>query len=96
MKKHRFLSAVLIGSLMGASVLLVVPGGTHAQDVQPTRENVAHDKPSYSPFVGRHGATRVLWGDTHLHTSNSPDAGFAGNTLGPEAAYRFARGEVRT
>ena len=36
---------------------------------------------------------RVLWGDTHLHTANSLDAAAFGNTLGPEAAYRFARGE---
>jgi hypothetical protein len=96
MKNHRILGAVLMGSLMAATVLLVVPGGTYAQEVQPTRENVAHDKPNYSPFVGRFGATRVFWGDTHLHTSNSPDAGFSGNTLGPEMAYRFARGEEVT
>ena len=37
--------------------------------------------------------TRVLWGDTHLHTANSLDAAAFGNTLGPEPAYRFARGE---
>ena len=37
--------------------------------------------------------TRVLWGDTHLHTANSLDAAAFGNTLGPEEAYRFARGE---
>ena len=36
---------------------------------------------------------RVYFGDTHLHTSFSTDAGFVGNTLGPEEAYRFARGE---
>lgn len=35
----------------------------------------------------------VLWGDTHLHTTNSFDAFAAGNRLGPEDALRFARGE---
>jgi len=49
--------------------------------------------PGYSPYAGRNYPTRVLWGDTHLHTANSLDAAAFGNTLGPEEAYRFARGE---
>jgi Protein of unknown function (DUF3604) len=36
---------------------------------------------------------RVLWGDQHVHTSYSADAALALNTLGPEQAVRFARGE---
>lgn len=40
--------------------------------------------------------TRVFFGDTHLHTSYSADAGMVGNRLGPEEAYRFARGEQVT
>lgn len=36
----------------------------------------------------------LFWGDTHLHTSNSPDAYAFGNRLGFEDAYRFAKGEV--
>lgn len=39
---------------------------------------------------------RVFWGDTHLHTANSPDAFGFGNRLGPEEALRFARGEEVT
>ena len=35
----------------------------------------------------------MLWGDTHLHTGLSLDAGAFGNTLGPEEAWRFAKGE---
>jgi hypothetical protein len=38
----------------------------------------------------------VYWGDTHLHTSLSMDAGAFGNRLGLDAAYRFARGEQVT
>ncbi len=53
-------------------------------------------KRSYSPYAGRRFATRVFWGDTHLHTSNSLDARAFGVTLGPEQAYRFARGEEVT
>ncbi|MBW1884602.1 MAG: DUF3604 domain-containing protein, partial [Deltaproteobacteria bacterium] len=41
-------------------------------------------------------ATRsVYWGDTHVHSSYSLDANLFNNTrLGPEAAFRFARGET--
>ena len=41
-------------------------------------------------------ATKLLWGDTHLHTSNSIDAFGFGVKLGPEDALRFARGEEVT
>ena len=50
---------------------------------------------SYSPYVGKNYPMNVYWGDTHLHTLNSPDAGLVGNTkLGPAAAFRFARGDT--
>ena len=48
---------------------------------------------SFSPYAGRTFPSRPLWGDTHLHTGNSFDAGAFGNRLGLEEAYRFARGE---
>lgn len=40
--------------------------------------------------------TRAYFGDTHLHTAYSPDAGLAGATVGPEEAYRFALGKTVT
>jgi hypothetical protein len=37
--------------------------------------------------------SQVFWGDTHLHTSYSPDAYFFGNqTADPDTAYRYAKG----
>ena len=41
-------------------------------------------------------ATKLLWGDTHLHTANSIDAFGFGAKLEPEHALRFARGEEVT
>lgn len=52
--------------------------------------------PEYSPPVNEHAPTRVYFGDTHLHSSYSTDAGMVGNRLGPEDAFRFARGEEVT
>ena len=40
--------------------------------------------------------TRPFFGDTHLHTSFSMDAGAFGARLDPRDAYRFARGEQIT
>jgi hypothetical protein len=38
----------------------------------------------------------VFFGDTHLHTNASMDAGAFGNRLGLDEAYRFAKGEEVT
>ena len=51
---------------------------------------------SYSPKVNQTYPMEVYWGDTHLHTNLSVDAYFGGNKLGPEEAYRFAKGEEIT
>lgn len=65
-----------------------------AQEETPRKEDVVKiTKPNYSPYAGREYPTRVFWGDTHLHTAISVDAGAASCRLGPEDAYRFARGE---
>jgi hypothetical protein len=51
---------------------------------------------SYSPYADRDFPSMVYWGDTHLHTSFSMDAGAFGDRLGLDPAYRFARGEQVT
>jgi hypothetical protein len=58
-----------------------------------TKEDVVHlSKVHFSPYAGRNYPTRVLWGDTHLHTAVSVDAGTMCR-VGQEDAFRFARGE---
>ena len=52
---------------------------------------------SYSPNVRIGYPDQLYFGDTHVHTNLSTDAYAMGDhTLGPEAAYRFAKGEVVT
>ena len=62
-----------------------------AQEIPPTDRDVV-----YSPYPAQDFPDRVYFGDTHLHTSYSADAGMAGAIVGPEEAYRFARGEEIT
>ena len=69
-----------------------------AQSHAGTPEDVLEPVSNYSPYVERkvvdaNFAEGVYWGDTHLHTSYSTDSGMMGNTLGPDVAFRFARGE---
>ncbi len=53
-------------------------------------------RPTYSPYAGRSFPVRPFFGDTHLHTSYSMDAGAFGARLGPRDAYVFAKGRQVT
>ncbi len=87
----------LYRQLLAGLLVLSMPALALAQDpvgLVPTDEDAAVVKaPGYSPYAGRNFPTQVYWGDTHLHTNNSLDARGFGVILGPEEAYRFARGE---
>ena len=61
-----------------------------------TEDDFKAPKKEYSPYVGDYFPNRVYFGDTHLHTSWSTDAGMIGATLGPDEAYRVSRGETVT
>ena len=50
---------------------------------------------TFSPYAGRNFPTQVFWGDTHLHTAVSVDAGTMCR-VGQEDAFRFASGEEIT
>ncbi|MEP4078476.1 MAG: DUF3604 domain-containing protein [Haloferula sp.] len=53
-------------------------------------------KKEFSPYANRSFPSQVYFGDTHLHTELSMDAGTFGNRLGLDDAYRFCRGEEIT
>ena len=82
------LSVLLLGTWMPAA---------RAQDHAPSKDAVAKRmvQKEYSPYVGRDYPTQVFFGDQHLHTAVSVDAGTMCR-LGQEEAFRFARGEEVT
>ncbi len=96
MRVEEYTMRAITGLVVGG-VALALPA--LAQDVAPPPEALEHAFPSqkhYSPYAGRNFPSRVFWGDTHVHTSASMDAGAFGNRLGIDQAYRFARGEEVT
>jgi Protein of unknown function (DUF3604) len=73
---------------------LVILGTASIALASPEKSTDAAKK--YSPMANIEHATNVYWGDSHLHTGLSLDAGLFGNTLGPDDALRLARGEEVT
>jgi len=63
-----------------------------AQDTAGVSADTLKGRP-YSPYADRAFPTDVYFGDTHVHTALSADAGGSGARLMPREAYRFARGE---
>jgi hypothetical protein len=63
--------------------------------IQPAKESLSGLYPgkAYSPYAERNFPDQIFWGDTHLHTGLSMDAGLFGARLGLDDAYRFARGD---
>jgi len=84
-------AAQLGGQASGAGTLSADVG-----EIQPADPAKFHKEPGYSPYAGRNYPQRPLFGDEHVHTAWSVDAGGFGTTLGPEEATRFARGEQVT
>jgi hypothetical protein len=93
MKLHKLITGLL-------SLCLTLPAiadeqaGEMTLNVEAAAEHF--QSRGYSPYADRGFPTRPLWGDTHLHTANSPDAFAFGARLTPEDAYRFAMGHSVT
>jgi len=96
MNTKTFLGTALVAA-MAASLALPGFAQENTTDVgtldEETAKRVLATKPPYSPYAARTFPTRPFFGDTHLHTGNSMDAGAFGTRLKPRDAYRFARGE---
>jgi hypothetical protein len=92
-KIHASLLVAIIGGVAPAAS--AQPTDTGTLDAE-TAARVHQKSPPYSPYAGRNFPTRPYFGDTHLHTSFSMDAGAFGARVTPRDAYRLARGEEIT
>jgi len=83
-------SAVI--TTIALTVFVALPHSAAATEFtvdQPAKVDI-----EYSPHINKAFPQQVFWGDTHVHTTFSPDAGMVGNfNLGPADAYQFARGK---
>ena len=87
----KFTIAPLLAALATAASM-----GANAQIPPPPDGQIlssAYTGKVYSPYADRDFPSNVYFGDTHLHTDLSMDAGAFGNRLGLDPAYKFARGE---
>ena len=88
-------SCSLLGFVILCAVLLAGSATTVFAQFTPAEESLSnlYSGKAYSPYAQRNFPDRVFWGDSHLHTGLSMDAGLFGARLGLDEAYRFARGE---
>ena len=84
---------LLLGTCVTALLASTALAQTYTGDVAIDAKDVRLGQRHYSPYLDQSYPNRVFFGDTHTHTSYSTDAGMIGNTLGPDEAFRFARGE---
>jgi hypothetical protein len=89
MKRISFAVLLVCTLVAVASVVAQVPPPKDAEAVL----SKSYTGKSYSPYAQRGFPSRPYWGDTHLHTDISMDAGAFGNRLGLDEGYRFARGD---
>ena len=93
MTVQNLLKSIVVSTLLISAPLLAT---TAAQaQFSPSKESLSDLYPgkAYSPYAQRSFPDQVFWGDTHLHTGLSMDAGLFGARLGLEDAYQFARGD---
>ena len=88
MQSSRLGTVVVLG--LAASALIA---GCARKEPEQAAAPAATDAAAPAETASAAYPTRVYFGDTHLHTAMSMDAGAFGNRLGVEDAYRFARGE---
>ena len=82
---------IKITTVATAILMMISCGNSEKKD---TVENI--QETATENVVKSNPLNDVYWGDTHLHTDLSLDAGAFGNRIGMDEAYRFALGQEVT
>lgn len=82
--------------LYAALIAALLLGACAKQEATPAVEPAVATPEPAQAAAAQEFPERPLFGDTHLHTSYSFDAGTFGARLGPRDAYQFARGDEVT
>ena len=89
--------SICLALCLVTSLAVFAPNSALAQEYSTAQKDteVVLAPDEFSPYAGRNFPQRPLWGDSHLHTMVSVDAGTM-TRLTQEQAFRFARGEEVT
>jgi hypothetical protein len=93
MKIKLFASTIAAAFVISSTAVTAEETTTDIGTLDKDKAGEVFKKRPYSPYADRKFPMRPFFGDTHLHTGFSMDAGAFGCRLNPRDAYRFARGE---
>ena len=97
LRPHEQFPAEIVARRIPASLFALVALFLAVPSSAQELVNMAADPDAeYSPYLQEDYPNQVLFGDTHLHTAYSADAGLTGAITTPEDAYRFAKGQTVT
>ena len=93
--KHAFSNIVAIIISVALTIPTIAGQQAGEMTLDPDEASKRFQSRGYSLYADRGFPTWPLWGNTHLHISNSPDAFAFGNRLGPEGPID-SRGESQS
>ena len=94
MQQLKTFTRCCLAGAAGLVALTLVSGLTLAEAPGTIKPGDLTSVKHYSPYAFRNFPDKVLFGDMHIHSNLSPDAGLLGTSLSAADVFRAARGET--